>query len=149
MAFSHVLSAALKARWFAEGQSAAQGGDQRDRRNRDGWLIRRSRASGEVVRENPDLTVWVLPATIKCERSRLIVCYWRKAAGHWHVRSWRQSGRTAIHRDGQKPNLSKNIEIVPRDDGAVIQFLNFLQERFFGIRERQGSAGIGAMIEHQ
>ena len=55
-----------KARWFAQGQPTAQGGDQRDRRNRRGWLVRRSRAASELSRENPDLAVWVVPAIINC-----------------------------------------------------------------------------------
>jgi enamine deaminase RidA (YjgF/YER057c/UK114 family) len=55
-----------KARWLTQGQPAAQGGDQRDRRNRRGRLVRHSRASSELVTENPDLTVWVVPAIINC-----------------------------------------------------------------------------------
>jgi hypothetical protein len=55
-----------KARWFAQGQPAAQCGDQRDRRNCRGWLVRRSRASSELVRENPELVVWVVPAISSC-----------------------------------------------------------------------------------
>src|SRR6185312_10257263 len=42
-----------KARWLAEGQPAAQGGDQRDRRNRRGRLVRRFRGSGELVSREP------------------------------------------------------------------------------------------------
>jgi hypothetical protein len=35
------------------------------------------------------------------------------------------------------PQRSKNVEIVPRDDGAVIEFLNLLQKCLFGIRTVQ------------
>ena len=55
-----------KTRWLAEGQPPAQGGDQRDRRNRRGRLVRRFQASSELVTGNPDLTVWVVPAIINC-----------------------------------------------------------------------------------
>ena len=43
----------------------------------------------------------------------------------------------------------KDVEIVRCNDVPVIERLDFLEQRLFGVHERQGSTGIGPMVEHQ